>query len=601
MRLSTLTVRNFRSIAAIEEVRIEPLQALVGENNCGKSNTLRAIRCFLTAGAGGVEFSDFRDPAEPIVVECTFSGLSDFERRRLRPYLLGGTVLLRKELRVTRDEARGKVSVKAEYHGYQAEPRTVAFSMRKIEEQEGRSDWAALAEAAGFLESARLPDGRVTKSSYVAALKSYLDVHDVEYDEPVLGETHALGISPNLLAVLPQFYLLPAITDYSTEIDRRSSTSVFRQLMADLSNRLIRADPRYGEIEAALSTVRGLLNQTEGAGGPRRLAALEGVETDLRDIARGLMPSIRSISLAVEVEDPKDLFARGVAIKVDDGVLTDLLDKGHGMQRSLVFALLQMLIRAADTAIDQQEARPIILAIEEPELYIHPHSQRLIFGVLKRFAGLAADGQFLGSDQVIYTTHAPAFIDMCDYQRIGVVRKPDSVLGTAVQQCAIGVLGNPGERATFKMLTSFRLAHNEVLFARLAVLVEGEEDAIAVIATARKLGRIVEFPDEIGLSIVVVDGKGELPKFQKILNAFGFSYGVLLELDGRAPAHHENAPILENLNGNRLATLPRTLENTVRLGRQHFRDVLDAKTFFSQPANITEELENAVRQLLPPH
>ena len=110
MRLAAISVRNFRSIKAAEKVRIEPLQAFVGENNCGKSNLLRAVECFLSSGAGGVEPSDFNDQAQPASIECEFTGLSEAERKKFRPYLLDGArVVLRKELRVATDPARGRV------------------------------------------------------------------------------------------------------------------------------------------------------------------------------------------------------------------------------------------------------------------------------------------------------------------------------------------------------------------------------------------------------------------------------------------------------------------------------------------------------------
>src|SRR3546814_16188549 len=59
----------------------------------------------------------------------------------------------------------------------------------------------------------------------------------------------------------------------------------------------------------------------------------------LRDVVKKLMPTVQSVSLGVEVEASRDIFSKGVSIKIDDGVLTDVLDKGHGMQRSLVFSL----------------------------------------------------------------------------------------------------------------------------------------------------------------------------------------------------------------------------------------------------------------------
>jgi len=599
LRLTSISVRNFRSIKAAEKIRLEALQAFVGENNCGKSNLLRAVECFLSSGAGGVEPSDFNDQSQPASIECEFTGLSAAERKKLRPYLLGGDrVVLRKELKILLDAARGKATVKAEYHGYQAEPKEFHLSLRKIEEKGGRPDWAKLAEEGGFLEYAKTDDGKINKTSYKAGLERHLGENEVEYDEPILGETQALGIPQNLLSALPEFYLLPAITDYSTEIDRRSSSTVFRKLMADLSERLLRVDPRYHEIDDALKRVRALLNVSSEAGAPARLTALADVETKLRDAVKNLMPSVKAVGLSIEVEEPKDIFSRGVSISVDDGVVTDVLSKGHGLQRSLVFALLQMLIQSGREN-GAEDARPIILAIEEPELYIHPHSQRLIFGVLKAFAGVKDGGENVSPDQVFYSTHSPAFIEIGNYERVAVLRKVDSDTGTTVHQCDAGVLGSMEEKKGFKLLTSFGLKHNELFFARDVVLVEGPEDEIGVIATARKLGRIKDLPDEIGLSIVVTDGKGDVAKFQKVLNAFGFHYGVLLELDGKSEDDKQTAPILENLNGNRIAKVTGRLEDLLGVGR-HFDDQRHAKEFFSDPANINADMEALVTMLLPP-
>jgi hypothetical protein len=594
-----MRIQNYRSIRDTGEIRVEALQALVGENNSGKSNCLRALQCFLTSGAGGMDVQDFNNPDAPCLIECEFSNLSEQEASRLRPYLLGDKVILRKELHIHDDEAKGRKTVKAEYHGYQAEPRDAWLSLSKIEAEHGnRPKWDDIVAARGLPEYFRTAEGRVNKTSYKAGLDRYLLENDVEYDAPQLGQTQALGIPQNLLSALPELYLLPAITDYSDEIDRRSSSTVFRRLMADLSDRIMSADPRHGELEDALNRVRALLNCVTEEGAPARLDALGGVETSLRDVMKKLMPSVASISLEVQVEASKDIFARGVTIRVDDGVLTDVLDKGHGMQRSVVFSLLQMLIGTARQRVEGA-VRPIILAIEEPELYIHPHCQRLIFRVLREFAGVGEDdADPTGSDQVIYTTHSPAFIEVWNYQRIGLVRKPDLATGTRVAQAERGVLGNPDERKAFKTLTCFGLKHNEVFFARDAVLVEGPEDEVGVIATARKLQKIVELPDEIGVSVVVTGSKGEIPKFQRILNAFGLQHAVLLELDGKPDDHAQNAPILAELNGNRVARIPNKLETLLGLNR-HFEDQREARQFFSDPNNINREMEAVVAALIP--
>ena len=162
----------------------------------------------------------------------------------------------------------------------------------------------------------------MNKTSYKSGLERYLAENDVQYDEPQLGETQALGIPQNLLSALPELYFLPAITDYSDEIDRRSSSTVFRRLMADLSDRIMSADPRHVELEEALSQVRGLLNRVNEEGAPERLEALGLVEASLRDVMKKLMPSVSSISLEVQIDAAKDIFSRGVTIRVEMASVT---------------------------------------------------------------------------------------------------------------------------------------------------------------------------------------------------------------------------------------------------------------------------------------
>ena len=606
MRLTRLTIRNYRSIKRCENMRIEPLQAFVGENNTGKSNILRAISCFLSAGAGGMQQSDFNDPSQQAFIEAEFTGLSADERKQIRQYLIGDRLILQKVLTIEEDTKTGKKKVVSEYHGYMAEPKDWWLSINKIEEKEGtRPKWKDIAETHGIFDSVKTEDGRVTKTSYRQGLEHLLNEKDVEYDKPKLGETQALGIQQNLLRALPEFYLLPAITDYSDEIDRRSSSTVFRRLMGDLSDRILRSDPRYAEIELAISTLRSLLNREPDAGETatevRRLASLGSVETALKEIIVKLMPTVQAVQLEVTIEETRELFSKGVSLKIDDGVLTDVLEKGHGLQRSVVFRLLQMLIktlRESGQGEEQNTLRPIILGIEEPELYIHPQAQRLIYNVMKEFAGVTED-EVTGTDQIIYTTHAPAYVDIYAYERIGIVRKDDLANGTIVKQCETEVLVSMEERKGFKLLTSFSLKHNELFFSREIILVEGPEDAIAVIAAIRKLGRISELPDEIGLSVVVTHGKEVMPKFQKILNAFGVTYGVLLELDGKSEENDKNKRLLDLVGNNRIAKLSDRLEDLLGLDN-HFPNIFWTMKYFSDANHITQELQDLVDQLLPP-
>ena len=390
MRLSKLRIQNYRSIVDTGDITIKPLQAFVGENNAGKSNILAAIRIFLTSGTAGIKEDDFFDSERPIVITASFESLSSRERMRLRPYLYRDTLVLEKHIFLEEDSRSGKIRPRAEYHGYQALPKDWWLSIEKIQKQmeSSRPNWEQIAKEHNLLTYVRDPKtGKVTKTSYKNGIQQYIvEQKDIEFDEPVLGKTQALGFQPVLLDELPVFRMLPAITDYSDEIDRRTSTTNFRLLMGDLAERILKNDPRYHEVAASLSRLEKLLNapQDNELRQPEeeRLEILSVIEEKLSNLVARLMPSVHSVQLTVEIEQLKDVFSRGVSIKVDDGCLTGVLQKGHGLQRSIVFALLQALIlnqrgKLVENQDKQEEEniKTIILAIEEPELYIRVVAQ----------------------------------------------------------------------------------------------------------------------------------------------------------------------------------------------------------------------------------
>ncbi len=606
MKLTQLRIQNYRSIKDSDEIRIEPLQAFVGENNAGKSNILMALNIFLTAGSGGVEESDYFDPSQPIFITATFGELHPFERKPpLRKYLLGDKLILEKRITLVPDKKNSsKHKPEAEYHGYIATPKDWWLSIEGITKEKGEKFrlWKELAEEKNLTQYVKDENGNINKKSFDAGLQKYLEDHpETEYNEPKLGETQALGIQPHLLDALPSFHLLPAITDYSDEIDKRTTSSNFRKLMADLSERIIQTDSRYQDITTTLNKLSKLFNAPrEGETRKEdeaRLEILGVIENKIRELIARLMPTVAKVRLDVIIDEMKEVFSRGVSVWIDDGKDTEVLHKGHGMQRCVVFAFLQALVlnqrgnlvpehEKEQKGSQDKPPKTIILAIEEPELYIHPQLQRVIYGVLNEFAQM---------DQVLCSTHEPSFVDVSTYHQIAVVRKPSYSIGTKVTQCEQGVLGGPEDRKGFQFLNSFNVEKNQMFFARKNILVEGEEDLIAILAIGRSVGLFKEFPEEKGYSIVVTDNKDEMPKFMKVLNAFKIPYVILHELDGE-PNSDKNKKVRNLLNENQSVELSNCLEDAVG-HKGHFGNVYFAKVFFKDVSKIPREFNDKVKEL----
>lgn len=576
MRLSELSVSNFRCLRDTGPLTLNALQALIGENNSGKSSLLRSIDVLTSAGAGGVGVEDFRDPAAPIVIRGVFKELGPEESSVWRPYLVNGVLTLEKTLTIETSAKTGKDSVKSEYHGYKSEPKLDFLSIEKIEAAGGKPKWDELITANSLPEYFRV-DGKANKTTYSAGLARYLAETTVEYDVPDVSTTQALGLQSRVVATLPATYLLKADADYTSEVDRRSTTTTFRRLMGDLAERAVQTDPRYQEAQAALEKIHAIFNG-DPADGSVRLPALAKIEESLTDLMGTLMPSVNRLSLSVTTDPLGDVFSRGVEIRIDDGVDTEVVAKGHGMQRCVLFTLLRALIlneRALLLSADTREEdaaspvtyRSIILLVEEPELFIHPQLCKLFFDTLSAFAE---------ADQVVYTTHSPLLVDAARYESVSLVAKDSAAAGTRVVNCDVSCFADMTEKKLFQGMTLLNPAVNEMFFARAVLLVEGPEDLIAVTAALKNSGRIRKRIEELGMTAIVAGGKQSMPFFLRVLNAFGIRYAVLHDTDAPSDATQvkTNATILALAGAARTFTFPVKLEDTLGVPYGHLKEGL---------------------------
>lgn len=515
--------------------------------------------------------------------------------------MLNGELFLEKHIWFEEEDQKG--SVKSEFHGYKADPKLWFLSLEKIKEQKGdRPKWKDIVTE-NNLPDYFLNNGACTKADFTKGLEKYLQENEVEYDKPDLSATQALGFQSKAISNLPKFYLLRAESNYSDETDKRSSTTTFRKLMADLTDRIIKNDKRYKEIETALQTVSDLLNKIEdGATGTKgRLASLGAIEDKIKQLLCRLMPSVENIKLKVVTEDVTTIFSKGVEITVNDGVETDVLLKGHGLQRCIIFSLLQALILNERNELVPPESEnttpkhPIILAIEEPELYIHPQLGKLFYDVLNSFAE---------KDQVIYSTHSPRFIDVYKYDSIAMIRKVKAD-GTQFVNCDLTAFDGLSDRKVFQGLTQLNSDVNELFFAKKVVVVEGPEDKIAITETAKKMGKIKMRPEELDVTIIVAGGKQSIPFFIRILNAFKMNYSVLHDLDVEAGMAADAKAITEKRNKliadlapAKIVTYPIRLENTLGLPKDHLKDQYEALVYFADHAKINNNLENIVIKTL---
>jgi putative ATP-dependent endonuclease of OLD family len=214
-----------------------------------------------------------------------------------------------------------------------------------------------------------------------------------------------------------------------------------------------------------------------------------------RHLSRAMPRSVEKDDLAVRTAaDPENEVLGGVSMffkRGDDHV--PITEQSDGLRQ-----LVSM------TLFDLAEGTANVVAIDEPELHLHPSSQRTVAELF----GTA-------SNQKLLVTHSPFIVqrfepaDVIAVNREGVCHQiPDHKLN-AVEK----------ERINW---WSPRLL--EVLTARYAIIVEGLTDRIIVERCAELAGIAL---DRIGAVVFDIDGANKFPHVYRIIGVGGFNVPLL--------------------------------------------------------------------------
>lgn len=171
----------------------------------------------------------------------------------------------------------------------------------------------------------------------------------------------------------------------------------------------------------------------------------------------------------------------------------------------------------------------LIVLVEEPELYLRPQAQRYLYRILRELTN--------NGNQVFYTTHSPAFLNVARLEELTLVTR-DPVAGTQVHQPQ----PLPASDA-FRVMSEFDAERSEVFLANAAVLVEGRTEKLALPHVFAALGYD---PDRAGISIIECGGKANMVMMAKVCSAVGIPFCAVHDRD--APAGSEPSMAERRLN-----------------------------------------------------
>lgn len=332
---------------------------------------------------------------------------------------------------------------------------------------------------------------------------------------------------------LPRFYWLPTGIDISKEQQIRGS-KYLKSLVDDVVEEIKELQSIDEEsVEEELSKderrLRQQLQMTQASlqGLRDELEQLKDLPSPLNELASLLVSNMEPIMPGVEAwfeytsALPTDYWKwlDVSMIRLDDGWPTSISEKGHGAQRTFAVALLQAYAAYKARKIGEH---PYILAIEEPEIYMHPHVARALSATLE---SLSCDGQ------VLFSTHSPTFVQPLDWENLVLVTKrgASSVL-TQISRSALD------DEQREKIRRNVEAKECEMFFARRVLLVEGKTERFAIPGFIKTLKNDKSHPirydlDEMGVSILAVGGSGNFGPFLTLLKSFGIPLCILVDAD----------------------------------------------------------------------
>jgi predicted ATP-dependent endonuclease of OLD family len=399
MRLERVSIANFKGL---REVQFEPTRfsCLVGENNAGKSTVLQAIVYALNRPAQ-LPRSLFYDETVPVTFTLRFVEVADNDLRRLadehrqkiEPLVVDGAFTI-----VVRYRPDDKVEVKV----LRKVPIEDRYKDESIDEllkgKKGNAVNAAV--TAQFPEfAANLPaDLNITSAkAYLREQISNRPPESFEFSEGPLPS----GIASSISALLPEPIYIPAVKNLSDDLKTSQSTSFGRLLGLLLED----MTPDLEAVNESLRKLDTLLNRIveDGIEVDKRHDKVKGLEALVESLLSQNFPKVR-VELRIPPPELRTIL-NAAQIFVDDGSKDLIEHKGDGIKRSLTFALLRAYVhhlseKGKAGGQDAGTERPLLFLFEEPELYLHPRSQRVLFDTLAQIAR---------THQVVVTTHSPLF------------------------------------------------------------------------------------------------------------------------------------------------------------------------------------------------
>lgn len=523
MKFTKVTISNYKGLYDVE-CQLSDFVCVIGENNAGKSSLLQAVLLFIN----GPKLSKdaFYDPGKDILITVHLSGVSnevlskleEDHRNKLEVYVVSENLTLARRYSVDGTSKLRVVTEVPKDAKYSADHLSEVFAGKK-----GK-------DISSFLRLFYPEIGdEVTISSVGTqkAAKELIESHVAKLppEDLVIKDIPLVtGIDNSIRAILPEPIYIPAVKDLIDDLKTKEGAS-FGKLLNILLN-VIEDD--LAEAVETFENLRKKLNriqQPDGSVSDERMDRVKRIESTIQN---NLKETFRDVRIELEIPPPEiKTVLSNASVLADDGVRGPVDNKGDGFKRAITFSILRTYVQLSqdkdwrkDPADNKPTRERFLFLFEEPELYLHPRAQNILFEALSLISE---------RHQTIVTTHSPLFFSADETTTFAKIYKKN--LGS--DKKPIGIckhidVSNLNEKDKFQLI-SFE-SSNHAFFSRHIVLVEGDSELIVFPHLAQILNRSWDFRST-STSLIKSSGKGSFQRYRDFFARFDIEISLIADLD----------------------------------------------------------------------
>lgn len=552
MKLSKIVIRNLRGISELS-LNTFDYTTLIGPNNSGKSTIIRAIEILLNQEKP--EISEWKQNAgnTPIEIEGIFDHIEQWERDVSG---VSGLICDSKiQLKAIATQEEGKVSL-----AYQAFIRPVNIT--------GFADqWPQVSDEVKQI-AAQISIDTGTKWK-TAANKERVRERIITTRPDLVTHGQAawtdenISIAPALKQAIPQAIIVHAVKD-ATEDSKPGSKTPFGILLSKKILPAIQATAEYQGFQNAITALSNKIRAT----GDQQIPEINRIAEEISSA----IAKVFNARVVIKMDPPEveKFLGSNTGINLHDGIETPIHLQGHGVQRALIFALIEVLAKQDLNNTGRQ--RSTIILFEEPELYLHPHLMRKLKAALK---SISTRDYW----QVCVSTHSPFFVEIAETPKSLVImqKTANQITKKQLDIDPFEIDANTrNEREVLRATLDFHPTVAEVFFASNVVLVEGDTE-VAVFRHSDGIHNFFNIPPQNvnDTSVVSCGGKWTIPALANVLSHFGIQFRIIHDCDkkGRTDEEIARAPGFDPFKANiRIATLAGP--QRVKVVQDTFEDLL---------------------------